>query len=151
MPSMNQGITNIYELLAIPAADIEVLKYKPSGKTNKVQIGKGLAMKLIYAIKYVAHMNNTYNNGSMLVEKEFVKLNAVDFKEWHNIEMHRPRSTICAVDNNMLFNKCAAPLRGEDSVRSSNQLMTTTLTCRSLTAQWKKMTTTLTCQSLAAR
>ena len=40
-----QGITDIYELLAIPAANIEVLKYKPSGKTSKVQIRKGLAMK----------------------------------------------------------------------------------------------------------
>ena len=89
-----QGITNIYDLLAIPAADIEVLKFKPPGKTNKVQIGRGLAMKLIYAIKYIAHMNNTHNSGSMLAEDEFVKLTVADFREWRNMEIHKNITTL---------------------------------------------------------
>jgi hypothetical protein len=84
-----QGITNIYDLLAIPAANIEVLKYKLPGKGNRVQLGKGLAMKLIYAIKYIAHMNNTQNSGLMLAEDEFIKLTAADFREWCNIEIHK--------------------------------------------------------------
>jgi hypothetical protein len=89
-----QGITDIYELLAILAADIEVLKYKPSGKSNRVQIGKGLAMKLIYAIKYIAYMNNTQNSGLMLAEDEFIKLMAADFREWRNIEIHKNVATL---------------------------------------------------------
>jgi hypothetical protein len=89
-----QGITEIYELLAILAADIEVPKYKPSGKTNMVQIGRGLAMKLIYAIKYTAYMNNTQNSGLMLAEDEFIKLTAADFKEWRNIKIHKNIATL---------------------------------------------------------
>jgi hypothetical protein len=81
------GISTIFEVMLIPPAEVETLKFKPSGRTTKSQILKGMAVKLNTACKYIDHMNRTHNGGIMMKESDFTsKLTSDDFATWYYAE-----------------------------------------------------------------
>jgi hypothetical protein len=88
------GTTTIQDVMDIPFQDIYTLKWKPPSKNSKETISKGVAMKLIAIIKYIAHANQTTNNGVMMDEADFTNLlNDTDFVTlWRYAQRHNSAS-----------------------------------------------------------